>query len=521
MLRRALLQSIGWFFAAAVACFAQLKQGDKRYGGYASDLLFAARPTSDGGAILFGRSNSTTNGDKSEVCRGNDDYWAVKVDEDGAKQWDKTFGGSDDEYPRDAVQTRDGGYLFAGCSASGISGDRTEASRGYEDYWIVRTDTNGVKRWDKRYGSASSDYLFSIQQTADGQFILCGGSGGWASGDKSSSSFGYEDFWLVKVDTNGTKLWDRTIGGDGVDRPQALQQTRDGGYILAGFSSSGTNAHKSQPCRGAYDYWIYKTDTNGYRQWDKTFGGMGDDELACLDQTRDGGYILGGFTSTTNDGDVSELPRGGLDYWVVKVDSNGTKQWDHRFGGSSDDQLQSVRQTSDGGYILGGWSSSSNSGDRTECRRGLSSTDKDYWIVKVNENGIKVWDKAIGGQSDDYLYSAWEESGGSYVLAGYSCSAASGEKSEPAWGGSSWDYWIVRLYGRFIFDYDFQGSNALIAWESMTGMTFTLQYNDTVGNDSTWSSVEPANRVGISGMMIGTNVGGAGRATRVFRVVSP
>lgn len=137
------------------------------------------------------------------------------------------------------------------------------------------------------------------------------------------------------------------------------------------------------------------------QQWDKTFGGNLSDYLYCIRQTTDGGFILGGYSISDSGGDKTEDSRGSYDYWVLKIDANGIKQWDKTFGGNNIDILQSLQQTTDGGYILGGYSSSDSSGDKSEDSKGSD----DFWIVKIDANGIKEWDKTFGGSKSDRMSS--------------------------------------------------------------------------------------------------------------------
>ncbi|MFN7707223.1 MAG: hypothetical protein ACK5QE_00995, partial [Sphingobacteriia bacterium] len=175
--------------------------------------------------------------------------------------------------------------------------------------------------------------------------------------------------------------WDKTLGGSSWDELNTLQQTSDGGYILGGISESDSGFEKSQNSRGGSDYWVVKLDASGNKQWDKTLGGGLDDNLWSLQQTADGGYILGGRSSSGVGAEKSEDNRGSLDYWVVKLDATGTKKWDKTLGGDGWDDLWSLQQTDDGGYILGGWSFSDASDEKSENSRGKA----DCWVVKLGD----------------------------------------------------------------------------------------------------------------------------------------
>jgi hypothetical protein len=233
------------------------------------------------------------------------------------KQWDKTFGGNDDDEPYVFQQTSDGGYILGGYSSSNKSSNKTENSKGGYDYWIIKVDGSGAKQWDKTFGGNDGDYLVSLQQTADGGYILGGYSLSNSSGDKTAANWGSADYWVIKIDANGSKQWDKTFGGSNGDYLVALQQTADDGYILGGYSLSNNSGNKADNSKGNYDYWIVKIDDKGNKQWDKALGGSDDDALRSVQQTADGGYILGGYSLSNSGGDKMENSKGNYDYWIV------------------------------------------------------------------------------------------------------------------------------------------------------------------------------------------------------------
>ena len=417
------------------------KLWDKSIGGNSWEYFEDAQPTADGGYILGGRSDSQVSGDKTQPRRGfYFDYWIVKINANGVKKWDKTFGGNSTDEFRSVSQTSDGGYILGGHTNSGLNGDKTEASKGATDYWIVRVDSLGNKLWDKTIGGSLAEYLAVVKQTADGGFIIGGTSNSNITGDKSETSKGITDYWIVKLDASGNKLWDKTIGGSSQEDLYDLQITSDGGFILGGSSSSGISGDKSQAVVGQDDYWIVKVDGNGVKQWDKTFGSTSSDGLYSIRQTLDGGYILGGECSGAISGDKSEPSKGGFDYWVVKISSTGIKQWDRTLGGSDYDYFGDLNITSDGGYLIAGASLSPVSGDKSTPQKGYT----DYWIVKLNSNGNKEWDKTLGGiDGMETLNSIYEKPDGSIFIGGSSNSGLSGDKSQASKG--DYDFWPVLL----------------------------------------------------------------------------
>ena len=459
------------------------KQWDVRFGGNDNDILYSLQQTTDGGYILGGYSQSGISGDKSQASQGGRDYWIVKVNSIGVKQWDARFGGSGEDYFRTVQQTTDGGYILGGYSDSGISGDKSQGSQGLNDFWIVKINSIGVKEWDARFGGNQSEALSSVLQTSDGGYILGGDSYSGISGDKSQGSQGSNDFWIVKVNNIGVKQWDARFGGIGQDNSNSIQLTSDGGYIIGGSSNSVSSGDKTQGTQGGNDYWIVKVNSSGEKQWDARFGGNSEDVLNSIQQTSDGGYILGGSSNSNISGDKTQGTQGGNDYWIVKVNSSGVKQWDVRFGGSNDDFLRTMKQTSDGGTILGGYSYSGITGDKSQLSQGSS----DYWIVKINNNGVKEWEERFGGNFTELLHSISQSSDGGYILGGQSTSGISGDKTQSSQGMD--DFWIVKLFGiqtNTITGSPFcAGSNVQVFYTASTfnnGNIFTAQLSDASGS---------------------------------------
>jgi len=402
----------------------------KTVGGSSNDELTSMDITSDKGFIIGGTSSSPISFEKTDSSRGSGDYWIVKFNRNGTIQWDKTFGSNANDELHALEQTNDGGYILGGSSWGNISGDKSDTNRhdrfDYNDYWLVKTDAAGNKQWDKTIGGFYLDDLHALEQTKDGGYILGGSSNSPVSGEKTDGCRGTaSDYWIVKVDNAGNKVWDKTIGGTDVDNLYAVRQTPDGGYILAGESVSPVSYEKTDYCRGFGDYWIVKLDKHGNIQWDKTIGGNSEDALTSIDLTADGGYILGGYSGSNISGEKTENTRGVYDYWIVKTDSIGNIQWQKTIGGNDDDRLYSIHQTKDGGYILGGYSKSNISGEKTEDSRG----DYDYWVVKTDNAGNIQWQKTVGGYNQDELMSV-RESGNYYLLTGSSQSGKTGDKTQ-------------------------------------------------------------------------------------------
>lgn len=415
-------------------------QWQNTIGGSMGENLYSIQQTSDGGYFLAGTSGSGISGDKTDSLRGGlGDYWVLKIDASGFIQWQKTFGGVGFDALYFADQTFDGGYIIGGNSYSDISGEKSDSSRGGSDYWILKIDSVGNIQWQKTFGGFGSDVLYTAEQTLDGGYILGGTSGSDISGEKSENSRGIFDFWIIKTDSIGNIQWQKTIGGNDMDNLYSLSQTSDLGYILAGSSLSNISGEKSENCRGTLDFWIVKTNSLGIIQWQKTLGGTSSEIPNSVVQTIDGGFIIGGDSYSNISGDKTENSRGEDDFWLIKLDSVGSLVWQKTIGGNLSEWITSVIQTIDGGYLAGGPSASGISGEKTDFCRGID----DYWVVKLDTTGMIQWQKTLGGADYDELISLKATNDGGFILGGYSGSNAQFEKSENSQG--QFDYWVIKL----------------------------------------------------------------------------
>ncbi len=305
----------------------------------------------------------------------------------------------------------------------------------FTDYWIGLLDGNGNKIWDKTYGGTKGELKPLIQQLTTNELIVCGTSrSDLIGGDKTIANYGGDDYWLVKMDSLGNKIWDRVYGGTGNEgslKHNLLLSCTNGEFILGGTTGSNLSGTISVASKGITDFWIVKLDNSGFKIWDQRLGGSNYEECNSILQTNDNGFLLGGETISPVSGDVSEPSRGNGDAWVVKIDSLGNKQWDKRFGGNGTDIIYSMTNSIDGGYFLV-CSSSSNMGfDVSEPKIGGS----DYWIVKIDSLGNKLWDKRFGGAAaSNTPASLVELADSSIVVFGASDSGASAIKTDPGYG---------------------------------------------------------------------------------------
>jgi len=296
--------------------------------------------------------------------------------------WFRHYGGTLDDRARSIQQISDGGYV--------VAGDTSTYTYGGADFGIYKLNSRGNKVWFKHYGGTLDDRAQTIQQTSDGGYVV--------AGDTSSYTYGGADFAIYKLNSSGNKVWFKHYGGIDDDYGRSIQQTTDGGYIVAGYTDSFTY--------GNNDFAIYKLDSNGNKIWFKHYGGTQNDDCLAIQQTSDGGYIVAG--------DTNSYTYGSFDFAIYKLDSNGSKVWFKHYGGTENDFCISIKQTSDGGYILAGYTYSYTYGNG------------DFAIYKLNSSGSKVWFKHYGGSSTDIAYSVQQTSEGGYIVAGYTKSFTHG-----------------------------------------------------------------------------------------------
>jgi len=335
-------------------------------GGSASDETHSIQQTTDGGYIIVGHSHS--NDEDVTVNHGQSDYWIVKLTSAGELDWQKALGGNYGDQANSIQQTTDGGYIIAGYSSSD-DGDVSE-NHGQDDYWIVKLTSAGDIDWQKSFGGSSIDRAYCINQTTEGGYIIAGTT--FSNNGDVSMNHGYIDYWIVKLTSAGDIVWQKSLGGSDYDYAYSIQQTIDEGYIVAGYTKSNDGDVTGN--HGYGDYWIVKLTSAGDIDWQKSFGGSDFDLANSIQQTTDGGYIIAGY-SDSDDGDVSEN-LGGNDYWLVKTTSTGELDWQISLGGSDHDRAFCIHQTTDGRYIIAGYSDSKD-GDVSG-----NHGNRDFWIVK-------------------------------------------------------------------------------------------------------------------------------------------
>jgi hypothetical protein len=423
-------------------------QWEKSYGGKHADYLFDAQPTADYGFILAGSSLSGKTGTKTGASRGDLDYWVWKMDENGELDWQKSFGGSGMDLLQSVQVTGDGGFILAGSSRSDKGGDKKENGMGNGDFWIIKLNAKGDEEWQRTIGGGGQEQLQSICPTIDGGYIV----GGTSASDKSKkseadsmdfygkseNSFGSLDYWVVKLDRKGKIEWQRTLGGENADILKSVEQTKDGGYILGGYSNSPESGAKTEKGYGRGDYWIIKLDKDGQAEWQKELGGEGDDQICTVHQTVDGDFIAAGNSGSETTGNKSKSNRNGMDLWLVKFDSQGTILWQETYDTGKADMLTSVVENPDHSMLIGGFAMSEKG------RSGKSDKEdiNDFVAIKINVKGEELWKRTIGSAGDEVLRKVIETRDGGYLMAGTSNGQVSRDKNSNV-GGT--DFWVVKL----------------------------------------------------------------------------
>lgn len=404
---------------------------ERSYGAASNEFLFGIADFPDGGFLLAGYSNSESGDHKTSVLWGQNDYWVICVDSNGLPIWDRSIGGTDHDLLT-TVQRTAQGYILGGTSLSDTNGNKTAPNMGLRDYWIVQLDTQGTVGWQKSYGGSGSDYLQDLTPTPDGGFLLGGYSFSGTNGNKTSLNHGLIDYWIVKTDGNGDPIWDQSFGGGGNDYFSKLALTEDGGCILAGYSFSIEGGNKTSPRHGGSDYWILRLDPSGNKLWDRTFGGSLNEYCQGVLALADGGFLIGGYSLSPADGNKSSAPIGMSDYWVVKLDASGSKIWESAFGGSGDDNAWSLAPLPNGEFMIAGWSDSPSG----EFKNGLPYGRSDFWLVMFNGNGDLLRDYSSGGDQDEVVLAIQPTLDGGSVVGGYSFSGPNGSKTSPNHGES-------------------------------------------------------------------------------------
>lgn len=378
---------------------------ERCYGGAGVEWAYDIEATADGGFVIAGSAGYTVDGDVSEGF-GSLDFWIIKISSDGELQWEKSLGGNGYDVASSIKQTPDGGYIVTGTTTS--NNHHVSGNHGAKDYWVVKLAFDGAIEWQQCYGGPGDDEPIEIEVIANSGYAIVGYSS--ANGGDVNDHHGSLDGWLVKINETGQIEWQKCLGGSNVDLVGCVKQTVDGGYIVSGQASSIDGDLSAN--YGYNDLWVIKLDSFGNIEWQRVYGGSSEERGSKVIITSDNKYLLAGY-SASSDGDVSGQYAMG-DFWMVKLAEEGTIIWQKPIGGNQADILYNASKTSDNGYLLSGFSRSSD-GDVTNFHGGLN----DYWVVKTNEDGALEWQISLGGSSHEQAKDAIETSDGGFIVIGY------------------------------------------------------------------------------------------------------
>ncbi len=396
-------------------------------GGTANDEARSMAYTPDGGIIVAGYTASNDLGFKEPYELA--DYWIIKFDADHTIQWQTIIGGNGTDWARNIINTADGGYLVVGYSESGDG--LVGVNQGEFDYWVVKLDANGEVKWKKSFGGSAIDNAYAACQTSDGGFLVVGFS---KSNDGNvTGNHGKKDIWLIKISSRGQLKWQRSLGGGKDEEPSSIIATPDGNYLITGYTGSTAGDLIGETNKGGWDYWVLKVNNLGEILSQNTFGGSNEDAARWGIPTSDGGYIVSGYTNSSN-GDVTGN-HGSADYWLVKLNSSLNLVWQKCYGGSGYDYAYYISKTSQDHYLMTGLSDSWN-GDVTN-NHGLS----DIWTLETNSTGEIIWEKSLGGSGDDVGRTIVKTPEGTYLQTGYTSS----DDGDVVINHGLSDAWIVTL----------------------------------------------------------------------------
>ncbi|MHA7825277.1 T9SS type A sorting domain-containing protein [Chryseobacterium arthrosphaerae] len=412
------------------------------------DFLSQVTTTIDQQYLITGSSIQSNKQQASGSKQNNGyDFHLVKLNQQGDQVWEKYFSGQNHDYLSATVTTQDGGFLLAGTSYSGKGLDKKEDSRGGSDIWLIRLNEFGDELWQKTLGTSSDEEARSVIQTTDLGFFVAGNV------QNSSKGYGSKDVWITRLDKDGKEYSQLILGGKGLDEVEKMIPTKDGGALLGIYSrssefrdsgsgirnpeskspsgstatrnlSSATSTAISQMPKassnfGEGDYWIVKLDKNGKVEWEKNYGGKGDDHIRTLALTSTG-YIIGGESRSERSGNKTVGTQEGTDLWLISLNERGDEQWQKSYNFKNRDVLMgmsvihSADDKSSKGILLGGY---------TQAEGRIEKDDETFWMLYLDQNGNEQWRKHVAGESrqrEERLSDLKLNRDGSIILAGTS-----------------------------------------------------------------------------------------------------
>ncbi|MCU7613905.1 T9SS type A sorting domain-containing protein [Chryseobacterium sp. GMJ5] len=377
------------------------------------DFLSQVTTTIDQQYLITGSSIQSKKLSSESKQNTGYDFHVVKLNQQGEEVWEKYFSGQNHDFLSATVATQEGGFLLAGTSFSGKSLDKKEDSKGGSDAWLIRLNEFGDELWQKTLGSVSDEEAKAVIQTTDLGFMVAGNV------LNSSKGYGSKDVWITKLDKNGKETSQLIIGGKGMDEVEKMIPTRDGGALLGIYSRSNVGGSKKTENFGEGDYWIIKLSKDGKVEWEKNYGGKGDDHLRTLALTTTG-YVIGGESRSERSGNKTVGIEEGTDVWLIALNERGEELWQKSYSFKNRDVLMGMNVVKTGdeksskGILLGGY---------TQAEGRMEADDETFWMLYLDENGNEQWRKHVKGekrQKEERLSDLKLNRDGSIILAGTS-----------------------------------------------------------------------------------------------------
>ncbi|WP_261511717.1 T9SS type A sorting domain-containing protein [Chryseobacterium paludis] len=340
------------------------------------------------------------------------DFHLVKLNQQGDQVWEKYFAGNNHDYLSATVATQDGGFLLSGTTYSSKGLDKKENSKGGSDIWVIRINEFGDELWQKTLGTSADEEARVVIQTTDLGFFVAGNV------QNSFKGYGSKDILIIKLDKNGKEISQLVLGGRGLDEVEKMIPTKDGGALLGIYSRSSANGSKQTENFGEGDYWIIKLDKSGKVEWEKNYGGKGDDHLRTLGLTSNG-YIIGGESRSERSGNKTVGIEEGTDVWLISLNERGDEEWQKSYNFKNRDILMGMSvihsaEDKTKGILLGGY---------TQAEGRIEAEDETFWILYIDQAGNEQWRKHVSGESrqrEERLSDLKFNRDGSIILAGTS-----------------------------------------------------------------------------------------------------
>ncbi|WP_412850841.1 T9SS type A sorting domain-containing protein [Chryseobacterium sp. PMSZPI] len=406
------------YLSACIVCTslnmsAQQTLWQKDISSKTQDFLSQVTTTIDGQYLITGSSIQSDKLQQGNKQNNGYDFHLIKLDQQGNEVWEKYFSGQNHDYLGATVTTQDGGFLISGTSYSNKGLDKKEDSKGGSDIWLIRINEFGDELWQKTLGTSADEEARAVIQTTDQGFFVAGNV------QNSPKGYGSKDVLIIRLDKDGKELSQLIFGGKAIDEVEKMIPTRDGGALLGIYSRSNIGGTKKTENFGEGDYLVVKLDKNGKVEWEKNFGGKGDDHIRTLALTSNG-FIIGGESRSERSGNKTVGVEEGTDLWLVALNNNGEEQWQKSYNFGNRDILMgmnvihSADDISTKGILLGGY---------TQAEGRIQADDEKFWMIYLDGNGNEQWRKHVKGESSkrqERLSDLKLNRDGSIVLAGTS-----------------------------------------------------------------------------------------------------